>query len=214
VEHFERFIQERVYLKNVSPKTTEWYEQSFHWLDNQDPTSTDLKQFVMRMRQAGLNAASCNNRIRAVNAYLHWHAPNASPKCGAGCSHLRVAKLKEPQTLMPVYTLDDIHRVVSWKPQTWYDKRLQILLLTLADIGARIDEALSLKWTDIDFDNLLMTLHGKSSKDRKFRSVSNYGNSYSGLSTSTLWYSPLGTARDGRIATAIGMSGGSACGSV
>lgn len=29
---FERFIQERKYLKNVSPRTIEWYEQSLAWL--------------------------------------------------------------------------------------------------------------------------------------------------------------------------------------
>jgi integrase/recombinase XerD len=38
--------------------------------------------------------------------------------------------------------------------------------MTLAHIGARIDEVLRLQWTDIDFDNLLVTLHGKGSNDR------------------------------------------------
>src|SRR2546426_10447632 len=36
-----------------------------------------------------------------------------------------------------------------------------------AGTGARISEALGLKWSDVDFDNLLVTLHGKGSKDRK-----------------------------------------------
>ena len=156
MEHFERFIQERTYLKNVSPRTIEWYRESFRWLNNPEPTQADLTDLVIRMRQAGLKATSCNNRCRAVNAYLKWRG-----------LPLHLPKLKEPQTVMPVYQMDDIKRVMTWKPQTWYDKRLQLLLLMLADIGARIDEALSLKWADIDFDNLLMTLHGKGSKDRK-----------------------------------------------
>jgi integrase/recombinase XerD len=37
----------------------------------------------------------------------------------------------------------------------------------LVDTGTRIDEALSLKWTDVDFDNLLMTVTGKGNKQRK-----------------------------------------------
>lgn len=45
--------------------------------------------------------------------------------------------------------------------------RLQCILLTLADTGTGIDEVLSLAWTDIDFDNLLLTVTGKGSKQRK-----------------------------------------------
>ena len=142
---FEQFIQERTYLKNVSPRTVEWYRESFRWLNNPEPAQTDLTDLVIRMRQRGLKATSVNNRIRAVNAYLKWKG-----------SELHLQKLKEPAHIMPTYSLDDIHRVMAWKPVSWYDKRLQLLLLTLADIGARIDEALSLRWADIDFDNLLM----------------------------------------------------------
>jgi integrase/recombinase XerD len=155
-QQFERFIQERTYLKNVSPRTVEWYRESFKWLDDPEPTQDILTELVIRMRKAGLKATSCNNRIRAVNAYLKWRQ-----------SPLHLAKLKEPQTVMPVYTVDDIRRVMSFKPVKWYDKRLKVLLLTLADVGARIDEALSLTFGDVDFDNLLLTLHGKGSRDRK-----------------------------------------------
>ena len=153
---FERFIQERTYLKNVSPRTIDWYRESFRWLNNPEPAQSDLTDLVIRMRQRGLKATSCNNRIRAVNAYLKWKG-----------SELHLQKLKEPAHIMPTYSLDDIHRVMAWKPVSWYDKRLQLLLLTLADIGCRIDEALSLRWADIDFDNLLMTLQGKGDKQRK-----------------------------------------------
>ncbi|HXM10777.1 MAG TPA: site-specific integrase, partial [Terriglobales bacterium] len=76
-------------------------------------------------------------------------------------------KLREEQRVLPVYKTDDVQNVMSFKPKTWYERRLMVLILTLADCGCRIDEALSLKWDDVDFDNLLLTLHGKGSKDRK-----------------------------------------------
>ena len=53
-----------------------------------------LKDFVFRMREKGLKATACNCRIRAVNAYLKW----------AGSS-LRVPKLKEPELILPTFTL-------------------------------------------------------------------------------------------------------------
>jgi hypothetical protein len=65
---FERFIQERKYLKNVTPRTIEWHEQSLRWLGVEDPTEGDLRDFVVRMREAGLKASSVNCRMGSANA--------------------------------------------------------------------------------------------------------------------------------------------------
>ena len=62
---FEQFVRERQYLHNVSPRTIEWYRESFKWFGSPD---ADPKEFVIRMRTAGLKPSSCNNPIRAVNA--------------------------------------------------------------------------------------------------------------------------------------------------
>jgi integrase/recombinase XerD len=164
-EQFEQFIKERQFIGNVSPRTIEWYRESFDWLGNPEPTQDDLKSLVIRMREAGLKATTCNNRIRALNAYLHWRTEGIS-KCGGGCRHLHIPKLKEEQRVLPTYDQSSITKMMEWKPKGETQHRLQTLVLTLADTGARIDEVLSLRWKDVDFDNLLVTLHGKGSKDR------------------------------------------------
>lgn len=107
--NFEQFIQERKYLKGVSARTIEWYQESFKWLDNENPTEFDLKSCVVRMRQKGLKPVSCNNRIRVINAYLHWKADGHS-KCSAACKHLKRSKLKEEQRVLPTFTPDDIQK--------------------------------------------------------------------------------------------------------
>jgi len=56
---------------------------------------------------------------------------------------------------------------MKWRPKSIPQQRLHLLISFLLDIGARIDEALSLRWTDVDFDNLLVLLHGKGGKDRR-----------------------------------------------
>jgi integrase/recombinase XerD len=152
---FDEFMKERQYLQNVSPRTLEWYKQSFRWLGIEKPTESELKEFVIRMRTAGLKPSSCNNRIRAVNAYLSWSK-----------SEHRVPKLKEDQRILPTYATDDIRKFMAWKPVGKFQVRLQCLILVFADTGCRLSEALELKWTDVDFDNLLMKLHGKGGKDR------------------------------------------------
>lgn len=153
---FSQFIKERKYLTNVTPATVEWYQQSFTWLKVESPNDADLKDFVMRMREKGLKASACNNRIRAVNAYLKW----------AGSPH-RVMKLKEPQLVLPTFTLSQVTRLIESKPHGFYTRRLHLVMLVLFDTGCRISEALSIRVQDVDLDNLLLTVNGKGRKQRK-----------------------------------------------
>lgn len=164
---FEQFIKERQYLQNVSPRTIQWYRESFKWLGTPTPSKDQLKDFVIRMRQKGLKPTSCNNRIRAVNSYLHWNNGSEGEKCSSGCQHLRVHKLKEVHRVLPTFTPENIKKIAAWKPTDFYSKRLHTILLALADTGCRIDELLTLKWSDVDMDNLLLTVMGKGSRQRR-----------------------------------------------
>jgi integrase/recombinase XerD len=151
-----QFIKERQYLSNVSPATVEWYKQSLRWLGTESPTADDLKSFVMRMRESGLKPTACNNRIRAVNAYLKW----------AGSPH-RATKLKEPQYILPTFTAQQVKSLIGWKPKGFYARRLHLLVLILLDTGCRISEALDLHVSECDLDNMLMTVTGKGQRQRK-----------------------------------------------
>lgn len=153
---FEKFIHERKYLKNVSPRTLQWYAESFKWLQTPEPTEDDLKSLVIRMREHGLKATSVNNRIRAINAYLKW---SGSP--------LHVSKLKEPSDVLPTFSPADIAAIAAARAKTFHERRTIVLMLTLVDTGCRIDEILSLCWSDIDFDNLLILVRGKGDKQRR-----------------------------------------------
>ena len=130
---FQQFIKERKYLLNVSPRTIEWYQESFKWLGIPNPNEAELKAFVIRMRERGLKASSCNNRVCAVNAYLKWLG-----------SSLRIPYLKEEQCVPPTFSLADITKLATWKPKGRYQIRLHALVATLSDSGCRIDEVLSL----------------------------------------------------------------------
>jgi integrase/recombinase XerD len=180
---FEQFIRERKYLSNVSPATVEWYKQSLNWLDAESPTDADLKDFVIRMREKGLKASACNNRIRAVNAYLKWLG-----------SPLRVPKMKEPQFILPTFSLPQVSLLTAWKPKDFFDRRLHLLVLVLLDTGCRISEALSLRVGECDPDNLLVTLNGKGQKQRKVPSHLSFARCCTATRTSsahslTCWYS-------------------------
>jgi integrase/recombinase XerD len=153
---FSQFIRERQYLSNVTPATLEWYKHSFKWLRTESPSQDDLKDAVLRMREKGLKATGCNSAIRAINAYLKW---SGSP--------LKIPQLKEPQLILPTFSLPQVSRLIESKPRSFYQRRLHLIVLILLDTGCRITEALTLHVSDVDFDNLLVVLDGKGRKQRK-----------------------------------------------
>ena len=61
---------------------------------------------MLPMRERGLKATGCNNRIRAVNAFLKWSG-----------SQLKVPQLKEPVLVLPTFTAQQIRLLVTWEPK-------------------------------------------------------------------------------------------------
>jgi integrase/recombinase XerD len=151
----DQFIKERKYLLNVSPSTISWYQHAFKWLPSESPSEPELKMMVMRMRERGLKPTGCNAVIRAVNCYLRWSG-----------STLKIAKLKEPEFVIQTFTEKQVRLLLGIKPKNDHERRLHLLVLLLFDTGCRISEALGIAWADVDWDNLLLTLHGKGRKDR------------------------------------------------
>jgi site-specific recombinase XerD len=72
---FKQFLDERRYLKNVTPRTIEWYETAFKAFkkalnDDAPPiTKASLQSFVVTRRQRNVKPVSVNTHIRALNAF-------------------------------------------------------------------------------------------------------------------------------------------------
>jgi integrase/recombinase XerD len=153
------FLKERKYPLNVSERTIQWDEQSIKWLEKYCPddiTQAGLTIFVVGMREKGLSASSCNNRIRAVKAYMVWaELP------------FKLNYLKEEQKVVEVLTPEQIAALVKFVPRSASDRRLQTLVLTPLDTGSRIDEALTLRIEHVDFENLQLVVTDKGAKQRR-----------------------------------------------
>ncbi|MDR3723456.1 MAG: tyrosine-type recombinase/integrase [Terracidiphilus sp.] len=160
---FADFIKHRKYFVCVSPSTLGWYEYCFGWIP-ENPTQADLHNAVIAMRERGLKPTGINSAITCWNAYTHWLA-SPETKCGPGCKHPKLTRLKEPQNNLPVYSEQQIHRLVAYKPSE-AELRTHLIMLFLFDVGARISEVLSLYADAIDFDNLLVRMDGKGGKTR------------------------------------------------
>ena len=163
---FEQFIKEKRFLQNVSDATISWYSCSLKWLPNEQPTDDDLKNMVVRMREAGLKATGCNAVIRAVNSYIHW-VSGSTGKCGSGCRHPHQQRMKEPEFIPAIFTQEQIKRFIDFHARKFFERRLHLMILILLDTGARISEVTGLKVADVDMDNMLLTLSGKGRKQRR-----------------------------------------------
>jgi integrase len=141
---FEQFVKERKYITNVSETTVRWYGCSWKAWEKYQP------DFVINARQAGVSAATPNCYLRALNGYFRWAGLPVIPK------------LKQPEKVLATYAETDIQKIAK----AVCKGRAKTLCLLLVDTGMRIDEALSIQAKDIDFDNLLIRVMGKGSKER------------------------------------------------
>jgi integrase/recombinase XerD len=152
---FTAFVRERTYLKNVSPRTIQWYWETYNWLKKYPLTSDGVTEMILAMRERGLKATSVNSRLRAANAYFAW------AKLG-----IHAQKMKEPSEVLPVFSEQMVDKLVSFKPREWHGRRLRAIIHTLLDCGLRVEECLTLRRIDVDMDNLLLRVTGKGDKER------------------------------------------------
>lgn len=74
--------------------------------------------------------------------------------------------MKVEDKVLTVYSPADVGTFARWKPKTYCQRRLQAMALMLADTGCRISELIELRWQNVNFDDLLVTVRGKGNKQR------------------------------------------------
>ena len=98
------------------------------------------------MRKTGIKPVSCNTYISCIDAFLRWlHKEELQPEL------LKIAKLKAEKKVLKTFSEQQLQSIIRFKPKTLSEKRIHTLLCTLFDTGIRIDEAVNLKASSIDF---------------------------------------------------------------
>jgi site-specific recombinase XerD len=124
-------------------------------------TAARLRTFVVTAGQCGVSAGAINTFVRSINSFLTW-----LHREGHSAEHLKIPKVKRAKRIIPTYSSEDIHRILSHKARNLTETRLLTLLALLVDTGIRIYECLSLQRETIDLDNLIIKVVGKGQKDR------------------------------------------------
>src|SRR5690242_16176753 len=130
MNYFDEFVRSRQYLKNVTPKTLEWYRCSFAAFQKFHPqeayTTPSLRAFIVALRSSGVSPISCNTYCRAINAYLRRLHEE-----GHASELLRILPLKTERKVLATFTAEQVTMFLHWRPQTFAQQRLYALVSLL-----------------------------------------------------------------------------------
>lgn len=160
---FEQFIKEKRFLSNLSPSTIRSYKLAFQWFQklNTELNKESLKDFVIGLRESGMNSGGCNVKIRSINSFLTWCFENDhNPE------NLRIKKMKSEQVIIKTFSDAHISAFLSFKPKDKYQWRIHATICLLIDSGCRIDEILSMKLDSVNIEQLMINITGKGNKSR------------------------------------------------
>jgi integrase/recombinase XerD len=172
--YFDQFVRERTYLHNVTPKTLEWYAtawNAFQRYRREVPSRSedgplisrpDLQGFVVHLRERGLKPISCNSWLRVMNTFCGWLHEQ-----GAIGERVRVRPQKLEKRILRLHDATALRKLLAYKPKAYVQWRVHTVTCTILDTGCRINELLTVRSADFDFDNLLLTVNGKGRKERK-----------------------------------------------
>jgi integrase/recombinase XerD len=162
----DQFLKERRYFKNITPSTLIWHEVAFKnyraTLDADAlPTRATLQAFVIRQRDRGVRAVTCNTYIGAMNAFCVWlHAE------GHAGERLKLPRLRVEKRILSVLDDAQMRALIGYKPRSLGQRRVHVAALLALDTGLRVSELLHLRLADVDFDNLILKVFGKGQKER------------------------------------------------
>jgi len=158
----QKFLTAGAYLRNWSSTTLRTYGQALHRLGLARPTKAELDAWVIRLRQQGLSPGGVNMYARALNSYLTWLHED-----GHVDARLKIKLLRAPLCQHTLLTALELAALLRFRPRTLAERRTHALILLLLDTGIRINEALTLQRSKVDFADMLLTVFGKGGERTK-----------------------------------------------
>ena len=125
-------------------------------------TKKDITKFIESLKDKNLNEKTINHiigTVKNIHNYfsLYHNIPNVTEN---------IVRLKTKKTLPKVLTIEEVDLILDIELKTSYDYRNKAMLELMYSSGLRVSELLDLIVNDIDFENDLVKVFGKGSKER------------------------------------------------
>ena len=155
--------------KKLSINTIESYKTDLkYYLDYFSKNSIkninkkDITKFIESLKDKDLNEKTINHIIGTVKSFhgyfsLYHNISNVTEN---------IVRLKTKKTLPKVLTIEEVELILDIDLKTPFDYRNKAMLELMYSSGLRVSELLDLVINDIDFENDLVKVFGKGSKER------------------------------------------------
>ncbi|MDN4073643.1 tyrosine-type recombinase/integrase [Fictibacillus terranigra] len=120
-------------------------------------------------KTVGLSPTTVNTRVKTLRPFFRYLKEEGAIQTDPMAS---VKDVREHESDITVLTVEELRRLLNAPNQRNYDDfRDYCLINVLIDGFFRINEALSLRETDIDFESNIITVRASIAKSRKARSI-------------------------------------------
>ena len=150
-----------------------WYATNYDWPDDiSEITTQHLREFLVYLRETPhrfnstcpramkpINNTTIQKYYRALNVLFNWSINEGILETNS------LVKIKVPRAEKKVIkTLDstEVNKLISSLPNTFDGERNKATILILVDCGLRLGELLNIKMTDINMEQQLMRVDGKT----------------------------------------------------
>ena len=174
----QQFLNHISVERGLSPKTVEAYESDLikytNWLrearkinDVSKITQLDIEEYVRVMASQGLGHRTIARRIASIHEWNKFMLSNAQI---ASDPSVEVKAPKQAEHLPDVLSISEVERVIDaaggFGSTDAVSLRDRALVEFLYATGARVSEAVGLKFEDIDLAESVVRLSGKGQKQR------------------------------------------------
>ncbi len=168
----EEFLSHLAVERRSSPHTLDAYRRDLcvlmQWTDAQsrellELKADDLRLFVASEHRRGLSAKSLQRRLSACRSFYGWLLRNGRIKANPADA---VRAPKSARKLPQVLDVDEAVQLVELPTDGPLGLRDRALLELFYSSGLRLAEVCGLRWDALDFEQGLVTVLGKGSKQR------------------------------------------------
>lgn len=135
-------------------------------LNVNDITHTHIKNYLVWCQEKGNNATTINTKLLRIRAFFNYLVEEEIIKNNPA---KKIKRLKE-DVKIDVFTDEQIKQMLNFyrrmkrREHNFFAYRDYTLIVVLLGTGLRRSEVINLKWVDVDFKNLNISVFGKSRK--------------------------------------------------
>ena len=165
----KKYLDSLEFEKKLSKNTIKSYQNDLDEFSNTikkellSLTKEDILSFLEKLTQEGKSATTKAHYFTVIQSFYNFYLEEGVISKNP-CENLKSPKI--PKKIPKYLTYEEVDKLLNMPLNTIYDYRTKAMLELLYATGMRISELLSLRHTNINFENDSVLVEGKGGKER------------------------------------------------